>query len=301
MGCSPSRAASVAPASSAAASTRSVAPLMKQSSLANELLTSAALNSKRRGNVMAERHEVNESFSPAIIPKDARVRSLIAAALNDNILFSSITNVEVETMINAMAPVSFPAGAVVIRQGALAVGGRRAAIRASLLYLRTLSQLLDRSYQLRRCTCCHRVAQRHRHRSPTDVGCLSLCRRPGRQLLRRRARHVRHHRERREARGVRRGHAEHVLRRAGAAVQLAARCDRRRVVAVPAVVPRPRHVPWHRRQGRALAAQPPEDDAAPRHSRGPHRRPDRTRRGVRPTVCRARVRSCCVCACVRFW
>jgi hypothetical protein len=60
------------------------------SATATELLTAAALKSKRRGNVMAERQEVDHAYVPRNVPKDAHARTLIQTALRDNILFASI-------------------------------------------------------------------------------------------------------------------------------------------------------------------------------------------------------------------
>jgi hypothetical protein len=71
----------------------------------------------RRGNVLAERQDVNEVYVPKSIPKSEAARTLISIALKENILFSSLGPSEVAEMIDAMAPVEFPSGSEVIKQG----------------------------------------------------------------------------------------------------------------------------------------------------------------------------------------
>jgi hypothetical protein len=92
-------------------------PVHQNSLNAGELVTAAALKIKRRANVMAETQEVTEPYVPKNIPKDERTRALLAGALRENVLFASLGTQEVQEMINAMAPVEFPAGAEVIKQG----------------------------------------------------------------------------------------------------------------------------------------------------------------------------------------
>ncbi len=56
-------------------------------------------------------------YVPKNVPKDEHARVLISTALRDNILFASLGQGEILEMINAMAPVDFPSGAEVIKQG----------------------------------------------------------------------------------------------------------------------------------------------------------------------------------------
>ncbi len=56
-------------------------------------------------------------YVPKNVPKDEHARVLISTALRENILFASLGQSEMLEMINAMAPVEFPSGAEVIKQG----------------------------------------------------------------------------------------------------------------------------------------------------------------------------------------
>jgi hypothetical protein len=56
-------------------------------------------------------------YVPKNVPKDEHARVLISTALRENILFASLGQSEILEMINAMAPVEFPSGAEVIKQG----------------------------------------------------------------------------------------------------------------------------------------------------------------------------------------
>lgn len=141
---------------------------------AGDLLTAAALKSKRRANVLAERTDLDAPYEPKVVPKTDASRACtlppccsrqqlrlrccwcclllrlslfvgvlfvgvcgvqpllfivlcftecvvcvpgISSAIEGNILFTSLGAGEVKEMINAMEPVEFPKGHVVIQQG----------------------------------------------------------------------------------------------------------------------------------------------------------------------------------------
>ena len=119
MGCGGSKAASgeVATKNPAHPGGPAGAGVTQGSMSAAEMLTAAALKSKRRGNVIAERQDVTEEYVPRVVAKDEHARVLISTALRDNILFASLGQAEILEMIDAMSPVEFPAGAEVIKQG----------------------------------------------------------------------------------------------------------------------------------------------------------------------------------------